>query len=299
MHRDPAVILPPIQTVSLNQFPPRRHASMPQPGPMTPSARPLGPPSPAFAKIDILNQVAVPMKISQGEARGLVIAVEGDKPGAAHAVADWLGKYLGPIGGNKDRIHVMDGPAVGETVFHQEQLFDVVKSWHGKNRQVLEILRGAPAEDVTNESDGKDQGQNASSGADRAKLDASALDTSVKGELPPIVIFRNYLLNATDTAAGQLQLRDLYGVDAHWNWTACLWRGLIGPDLVVYVRDTDSRDLDSIDILNKPHALVVPRSKSSPAAIKGAVGGVRPAALRRLGFEVREWLVGVHAIMCA
>lgn len=293
--RNVGIKLPPIQTIGLDYLSQqRRFSNVPPKTAMTvtPSARAQAVPFPDWHKLGILNSVARPMRTKPGDLRGVVIAVEGNHAEAARSIADWLGKHLArtiDIGVNEHKavqnIHLMDGPTISEKVLNQERLFEVVKNWHAKNRHVHQILTSPPTERGATQKDGHKKQEPAT--GDRAK---GAASTPKADQLPSAVIFRNYLLSATDAAARQLKLADLYGANAHWSWTACLWRGMIGPDLVIYISDTDARDVNSIDVLEYPKTFIVTRCRAPWASVEGSVCGVQPGALRRLGFEVLEWL---------
>ena len=69
------------------------------------------------------------------------------------------------------------------------------------------------------------------------------------------------------------------------------WRGIISPDLTIYVRDAADSDSSnggkqSVDILDDGNLFVVARTKNEG---KEALE-VEASTLRRLGFEVSEWV---------
>ena len=73
-----------------------------------------------------------------------------------------------------------------------------------------------------------------------------------------------------------------------------MWRGIVGPDVTIAVRGNDDGSLDSRGRVVKGGAEVEVRLEDSRAVIvrvdKG--GKVAEVGLRRLGFEVGEWMRG-------
>jgi hypothetical protein len=65
---------------------------------------------------------------------------------------------------------------------------------------------------------------------------------------------------------------------------ATLWRGTVGPDLTIYIQTPDPKEPSPtklVDVNYDVRCMTVRREKGSD---------FEPAALRRVGFEVSEWV---------
>lgn len=96
----------------------------------------------------------------------------------------------------------------------------------------------------------------------------------------PIAILPLFSLHASNTYACRIPLTDTYAPNDHWSWNATQWRGVVGPDLTIYLKDGEEKGkmVEQID----EERLVVVR-KAVDAEIDGST-------LRRVGFEVGEWV---------
>ncbi|KAL8968737.1 MAG: hypothetical protein Q9183_002322 [Haloplaca sp. 2 TL-2023] len=110
----------------------------------------------------------------------------------------------------------------------------------------------------------------------------------------PIALVPAYQLTNTDRSACRVPIDDSYAPTDHWQWMASMWRGIVGPDVTIAVRGNDDGSLDSRGRVVKGGAEVEVRLEDSRAVIvrvdKG--GKVAEGGLRRLGFEVGEWIRG-------
>ncbi|KAK8198530.1 slightly ste11-like protein [Zalaria obscura] len=294
---------------------------------------------PFLTKILMLGQVApaLPWVLAKGEKpRGVVIAVEGDDAVAARELTDWLGDFFAKDGGFE--VDVLDGPkmpAPGEKDVAVQDVLQVIQQWHAKSKEIVQLVRPAPATAASGaeekeEGNGKEAAKNTegaavsttpTKAADAASTSKS--DEAEKMDLDPptpstattatvtapkrILLLRTYSLTASNAYATSLSLplRDNYHVQAHWQWTATLWRGIVGPDMTIYVKDVDPREreltmglrwMGGVGIAEDARVMAV----KNPKVEKGEKGegeklGVEAGALRRLGFEIGEWVMGVGA----
>jgi hypothetical protein len=136
----------------------------------------------------------------------------------------------------------------------------------------------------------------------RASTISTASTTSSRGP-KPVAIVANYTLHASTTFACAIPIGgvDRYSASDHWQWAASQWRGIIGPDLTIYVQDLESNDtgrppVEIEPVANKSDAavFVVRRTKDTEQMVDVGEqqGGIQldPSALRRVGFEVGEWI---------
>lgn len=61
--------------------------------------------------------------------------------------------------------------------------------------------------------------------------------TTAQNKPPPLLLLNRYSLHAARTYATRVPITDNYSPWDHWKWIASLWRGVVGPDLTVFVRD--------------------------------------------------------------
>ena len=138
-----------------------------------------------------------------------------------------------------------------------------------------------------------------------SKPDAAA-STNNKSQAPtakPVSIIANYSLSTSNLVACLIPLgpNDPYSPNDHWQWTATQWRGIIGPDLTIYVRDgtnlesgRPSVEIENVDGKSDVGLMVMRRTMSNDqnGGFDGAEVGshVEASVLRRMGFEVGEWV---------
>ena len=127
----------------------------------------------------------------------------------------------------------------------------------------------------------------------------------------PIAILPSFQLSHTDVFASCIPITDAYAPIDHWQWMATLWRGIVGPDITVALLPpapaTPPQSASSGASGDVPPRLpsgsstggtppgVEARLDDSRAILvreENGKGGVGEAKLRRLGFEVGEWVRG-------
>lgn len=76
---------------------------------------------------------------------------------------------------------------------------------------------------------------------------------------------------------------------------ATLWRGIVGPDVTVVVKDAASADNkdDAGRALGAGTGVEVRLADARAIIVRTGDTGVPDGALRRVGFEVGEWIRGV------
>lgn len=169
-----------------------------------------------------------------------------------------------------------------------------------KNREIDEryddsdSLSSKAAKDQTADRDEADRA--ASDGSSRMSLESAPKSSSLssmggsQSSAKPVSIIANYSLHASNFFACHIPItsHDPYSPIDHWTWTATQWRGIISPDLTIYVRDAASNDSgkSNVDIMADGNLFAVKRAKSEG---KDAME-IEPSVLRRLGFEVGEWV---------
>lgn len=148
-----------------------------------------------------------------------------------------------------------------------------VQEWHVKSAEILRYIT-TPLENNSN-----------SNNINNAKL-------------IPVALIPGYRLTITDRFGYTIPIQDQYIPIDHWHWMATLWRGVVGPDLVVLVREhsagpvvvtTGSGENESSI---KFHGTSSPVEFVAPGLMVVWVNGGRvdEKTERRLGFEVLEWV---------
>ena len=101
----------------------------------------------------------------------------------------------------------------------------------------------------------------------------------------PVIILPTYQLRASDIYTSRVPIDDSYSPTDHWQWMATLWRGTVGPDLTIYVKSSVKGEevRRAVELNEEARCLTVCR--------EGA--GFEGSALRRVGFEVGEWIQGI------
>ncbi|KAI1652228.1 uncharacterized protein F4817DRAFT_363108 [Daldinia loculata] len=105
-----------------------------------------------------------------------------------------------------------------------------------------------------------------------------------KPRLPVAVVSDGYSLTVSDRYASSLHVNDAYRADDHWQWLATLWRGIVGPDLTIYVKRTAEAEAQGNSLLEfaNPAVMVLHVAEGGK--------GVDEKLERRLGFEIMEWV---------
>ena len=127
-----------------------------------------------------------------------------------------------------------------------------------------------------------------------AHSDTTMSESSTPAKPPiPIALIPHYQLSTVDAAACSIPLSDAYSPTDHWQWAATLWRGCVGPDITVYMRDCEKEEVEKygggmpVEIrLQDAKTVVVRRVEGA----EGKAGEVEEKALRRVGFEIDEYL---------
>ncbi|MCJ1444586.1 MAG: hypothetical protein MMC23_005088 [Stictis urceolatum] len=172
----------------------------------------------------------------------------------------------------------------------------------------------------TRDSDAMDTSPDAASktpGQASQEKPAASAQAEIKGPMPVAIIPR-FQLSLTDQAASAVPIADEYSPTDHWQWMATLWRGITGPDVTIVVKsasapgheegtsavaggsnthagnaqggDRAAKDGNGhkqekgpeVEVRLSDHRAVVLRCEKESR--------VGESGLRRMGFEVGEWL---------
>lgn len=227
-------------------------------------------------KIRVLGRITPPLKDPGPtspaiQIRGAIIAVEGDDTSAVKELADWLQDHLS---GDKEYHPRMAEPPKGPDEDNEhvtfEDYLDLIKDWHSKSKEMIQFITTP----IVSDSD-----------SEREK-ESPTPDIPTK----PVVILPTYQLHVSDLYTSRIPIQDAYSPTDHWQWMATLWRGTIGPDLTIYVNSFDPKEgigsAKLVELNDEIRCLTVRRDKG---------GTFDTSALRRVGFEVTEWIRAIGA----
>lgn len=108
----------------------------------------------------------------------------------------------------------------------------------------------------------------------------------------PIAIVPRYQLTTVDVAAVSMAITDSYSPNDHWRWLASLWRGCVGPDITIVLRGPGEGAEGSGENWDSFNTGVEVRLQGERTVVVkvGKSGEIDDGALRRVGFEVEEYL---------
>jgi hypothetical protein len=258
-------------------------------------------------KIKMLGHISLPYKETMpsspiSHSRGAIIAVEGDDVAAVNELSIWLNERLTKDTESDYRPRIADPPMVPkdkDVTF--EDYLDLIKEWHGKSKEIITYITTPvessslsqytvmPDKDCNIKDlnpDRKDSATPSDSPAPEAATSSSpAVDYS---NIKPIIILPTFQFAASVAYASRIPIQDAYSCTDHWLWMATLWRGTVGPDLTIYVK-THEKEAGGC----KPQMNEVIRCLTIG---KERDGKFTDADLRRVGFEVNEFIKGMGGI---
>lgn len=280
---------------------------------------------PFLNKIKLLAKIApqLPLALRDGESqrRGPVIAVDGQDAALVDSVTDYLNKALKKEGRFLPR--VFEGPEIlqqkreGSTELEemgdkQVEYFNRISKWHQVSEEIKGYVKSEPharhsTEPVSgsgNEEDGsprisprtivpKTADMSINSPPASSENESEAASSSPETENTPhsclpVAIVPRYQLTTADAYACMVPIGDTYNVPDHWQWMASLWRGAVGPDITVYIRECEVQEIkqtgNPVEMrLQDAKTIVVRKPNSSLKELEEKV-------LKRLGFEIEDYI---------
>lgn len=124
----------------------------------------------------------------------------------------------------------------------------------------------------------------------------------------PIAVVPSFQLSHTDTFASRVHITDAYAPVDHWQWMATLWRGIVGPDITIAILppptpQSSTSAKSGSEMSKSMSARGTPRGNVSCGSgveirledarailVRVDEKGVGEGSLRRVGFEVGEWV---------
>lgn len=269
------------------------------------------------------------------EVRGAVVAIEGSDPYIVGEVGRYIQEYLAKepeialrvwtddsIEPRKPKlIHQNSDDMTSPTGSHSSDLsnsfinanesfkkyLNTILSWHTKSVDIQRFITTNP------QPEGHTPGMPISPSTTVASIPSpdpatitppipatsSAIlprnNTPPPAKVPVALLPLGFSLSTSDHYASRIPINDAYAPVDHWQWTATLWRGIIGPDLTIYIASPGAGGKDD-GSTTAAGAGVEVRNDCSAIVVKSEDGrGVEEKCLRRLGFEVLEFVRGFGA----
>jgi len=264
---------------------------------------------PYINKIRVLSKISPPLQppgptSPAPDIRGAVVAVEGMDKFLLAEIGDFILEYLmkdpsfaiktwsasatskRPSTSQLTDTEMTDsaGSTLNARVEYEEkdpfvEYLSIITDWHSKSREMAKFVTSAP---IPYSSD-----HEVSSSSPPPVNQPNAFQSS--RTLPIALIQNGFSLTASDTFAVRIPINDSYAPIDHWQWMATLWRGIIGPDLTVYVTRAGREEIGKwggVDVRPDCAAIIVRIQDSGKMDEKTA---------RRLGFEVVEFVRNIES----
>lgn len=246
---------------------------------------------PPIIKIKVLGRITPPLKEPGPtspaiQVRGAIIAIEGDDTSAVKELSEWLNDFLSKAPEYAPRIETPPKePKQGTKDLSFEDYLDLIKEWHGRSREMIRYITTPVGSRSSADRDHDMDSANASPSSDKSKDSKDSAPSSPDLKKKPVVILPTYQLHASDVYTSRIPIQDAYAPTDHWQWMATLWRGTVGPDLTIYVSEglvgRDGKEGKQVELDEAVRCLTVRKERGDKFS---------ESALRRVGFEVGEWV---------
>ncbi|KAF2460262.1 hypothetical protein BDY21DRAFT_383962 [Lineolata rhizophorae] len=265
-------------------------------------------------KIKLLGRIAPPFATggplgpsTKSQTRGSIVAIEADDMTAAYTLTSWLEDWLNRSG--EFTAKVAEGPEVPgqEKDVTLADYLDVVRDWHNRSKIMVDFIFPKPSEESHGEpqkqretrrcerradsrmdvDSGKESEKTSEDSEHKKRKGSASIDPPASTPLP-VVLIPSYQLHASDAFASRIPITDEYSPADHWQWIATLWRGVVGPDVTIYIKDANSEELArerAVEVKEDCRCLVIRKEKVTDK--------FDDKTLRRVGFELGEWVRSV------
>jgi len=276
---------------------------------MVNSIRPL-------AKIETIGKVSFPLKkpgptSPPRPVRGAVIAFEGSDEEALERIMQHIRADLSKYEEHKVRtwaspqLEIFDEGKVAQL----GDILQLMTHWHGISSEVIKYITREPEDGAispispktvhiqtadyrispSKSGEGIQEGDAAAARGTKRTAAAAGLD---RRPAIPVAFLPNYQVTTTDRLASEIPIADAYSPMDHWRWVAALWRGTVGPDVIVSVRGPADGPQSPRDQARPPVDVRLSDARTVFVRCERA-GEVSDAVLRRVTFEVGDWLRGM------
>jgi hypothetical protein len=156
------------------------------------------------------------------------------------------------------------------------EYLSIISNWHSRSEQMAKYITTDPSYSTA-------ANHEISTNTNSTPL------TKAPRTLPIALVPNGFSLTISDAFALHTPINDSYAPVDHWQWMATLWRGIVGPDLTVYVTRVGREELgkyEGVEVRKDCGAIIVRISH---------VGKMDEKTARRLGFEVVEFVRNVES----
>lgn len=211
-----------------------------------------------------------------------------------------------------DTTAALKGPTGGSSASSSNKTDTTAASVKSGPSTVAAAMTGTPSLSSTSTSNASATAEGAdttSFDTTRAVTTTSLHRTQQPPKLPVALVTGGFGLTLCDRVTASIPITDAYAPIDHWQWVASKWRGIVGPDLVVYVsRPVPDEELSAryggqtVDV--RPSPLLQQGGRRGSIGPVGAINNspgfitvriregrdLDETTERRLGFEVLEWM---------
>ena len=209
---------------------------------------------PYLVKIKTLGRISPALRAKRQNCpiRGSIIAIEGDDAGAVLSLTKWLEETLSKTGEHVAKVAKgPEAPESGKLVTLKDYL-EYMETWHDKSKEMIDYITHPPEQTGAVEAD-----------VDVMEESRSLRDSSTSSSVP-VLILNHYHLFASNAYACRIPLTDTYFPHDHWQWMATVWRGVIGPDYTIYIKDAtaeESAKEKAVEVKEDARCIIVRREK--------------------------------------
>lgn len=181
---------------------------------------------PSTSKIEFIQKTAPPLPSVLSAMRGPVIAVDGDNTKAIKSLVFALKENL--AGNLCSSVYVTSPNELGNDDDQNMLLskyLSLVSHWQSFMGEMKQIVHSCTNDDGN------------VSVASPPPVQVMSPPPSSSFTNNPIVIMDKYILSRSNEAARKLQMSDKLTLAEHWEWCASVWRGCVGSDMTIIVKD--------------------------------------------------------------
>ena len=238
---------------------------------------------PFTRKMAVVGKICPPLPRAGTEGRGAIIAIEGPRENTLTQVSHAVERSLRVCQDAALKSWAVEskfenaqgvGDAGSEFQDLVPSIFQDILEWHKKSKEIVSHVLGKESTPPLD--------------AGEASPSDSNKEMTARTKIPVALIKNGFSLTVSDEfACGTSHSLKNYGPVDHWQWMATLWRGVIGPDLVIYVKACSEEDMEKLKTVEFQKQLGV-------MVVRIPVGkSLDEATERRLNFEVIEWITDV------
>ena len=254
---------------------------------------------PAINKIKVLAKISPPMTAlehtsSEQSSRGVVVAIEGADHRAVQHVTECLSTQLTSSTGRSLRTFQPPPGSLLPTTLSMTNdqgeptlltYLKTIASYHTLSNDIISHITVR------------------STSPSSAPVSPKTTSPPPERKQIPIALVPHYQLTHTDAFAASVEIKDSYAPVDHWQWMATLWRGVIGPDITIVVKKAPGNGIGieekastglGIEGMGGKSGVEVrlQDARAIVVTVDSGEKGISEGELRRVGFEVGEWVLG-------